>query len=151
MKSTIPLLAAGGILAFVLIRQAKRTGRNLNITPAQAAFTGINVSNIKGWIVLEVMNPENTAVKIQSIFVKLNVSGKTIGQIVNNEKPSIRARETTALKLEFSLPLFSVISAIPDLISELKKKSINVGIEGFVDTALGRIPIADSLNFKIPI
>lgn len=141
------LVGAGAVLA---ARAFKRQGENVDVQLMTGSFTGINVQELKGNLTFRIINPEPVALNIKGIFFKTYLGDKEVATIANFDQATIAPRSQQNVKLNFSLPVLSVVSAVPDIIEQFKTKKIAVGLDGFVDTSIGRITTKKELTFNVP-
>lgn len=144
----IILLGAGTLLA---LRAFKRQGDNADIQLMTGGFSSINIQELKGNLTFRVINPEPVPLKIKGIFFKIYILDKEVASISNFSEATVASRSQQNVKLNFSIPMIALITAIPTIVSQLRNKTINIGLDGFVDTSLGRVNTEKEITFTLPI
>jgi LEA14-like dessication related protein len=150
MNTGTTLLILVGAGAVLTARAFKRQGENVDVQLLTGSFTGVNVQELKGNLTFRVINPEPVALNLKGIFFKTYLGDSEVATIANFDQANIAARSQQNIKLNFSLPMLSVVAAVPDIIEQFKAKKITVGLNGFVDTSIGRITTEKVLTFNIP-
>ena len=141
------MLGAGALLAF---RTFKRQGNNADIQLLTGGFSSINIREIKGNLTFRVINPEPISLKLKGMFFKIYILDKEVASISNFTEVNVSARSEQSFKLNFSIPMLALVASIPTIIDQLNNKKIEVALDGFCDTSVGRINIEKQLSFALP-
>ena len=134
------LVAAAGV-AYIFVKGKKESLENLIFNPVGIAINQAKtnflrlVFNFK----LQVTNPGNFAVNIQSIDLDVLVNGRVISNFSKQLPVMIAAKKTELLDIEISIQNLTVIETILNAIADGGK--ITVSLQGEVITDLGKANI----------
>jgi LEA14-like dessication related protein len=139
-KLLLGLAAAAGV-AYIFLKGKKQSLENLLFNPIGIAINKAKtnffrlVFNFK----LQVNNPGNFAVNIQSIDLDVLVNGKVISNFTKELPISIAPKESKILEIEIAIQNLTVIETILEVINN--KGKITVTLQGEVLTDLGKANI----------
>jgi LEA14-like dessication related protein len=139
-KLLIGLAAAAGV-AYIFVKGKKQSLENLLFNPVGIAINKAKtnflrlVFNFK----MQVTNPGNFAVNIQSIDLDVLVNGKIISNFSKQLPVMIAPKKTELLDIEIAVQNLTVIAAIFEIISN--KGKITVTLQGEVITDIGKANI----------
>ena len=139
-KLLLGLAAAAGV-AYIFLKGKKESIENLLFNPVGIAINKAKtnflrlVFNFK----LQVTNPGNFAVNIQSIDLDVLVNGKIISNFSKQLPVMIAAKKTELLDIEIAVQNLTVIETILNAIADGGK--ITVSLQGEVITDLGKANI----------
>lgn len=134
------LVAAAGV-AYIFVKGKKESLENLLFNPVGIAINQAKtnflrlVFNFK----LQVTNPGNFAVNIQSIDLDVLVNGRVISNFSKQLPVIIAAKKTELLDIEIAVQNLTVIETILNAIADGGK--ITVSLQGEVITDLGKANI----------
>ena len=139
-KLLLGLAAAAGV-AYIYLKGKKESIENLLFNPVGIAINKAKtnflrlVFNFK----LQVTNPGNFAVNIQSIDLDVLVNGRVISNFSKQLPVMIAAKKTELLDIEIAVQNLTVIETILNAIADGGK--ITVSLQGEVITDLGKANI----------
>jgi LEA14-like dessication related protein len=139
-KLLLGLAAAAGV-AYIFLKGKQQSLENLLFNPISIAINKAKtnffrlVFNFK----LQVNNPGNFAVNIQSIDLDVLVNGKVISNFTKELPISIAPKESKILEIEIAIQNLTVIETILEIINN--KGKITVTLQGEVLTDLGKTNI----------
>ena len=139
-KLLLGLAAAAGV-AYIFLKGKKESIENLLFNPIGIAINKAKtnflrlVFNFK----LQVTNPGNFAVNIQSIDLDVLVNGRVISNFSKQLPVMIEAKKTELLDIEIAIQNLTVIETILEVINN--KGKITVTLQGEVLTDLGKANI----------
>jgi LEA14-like dessication related protein len=139
-KLLLGLAAAAGV-AYIFLKGKKESIENLLFNPVGIAINKAKtnflrlVFNFK----LQVTNPGNFAVNIQSIDLDVLVNGKIISNFNKQLPVMIAPKKTELLDIEIAVQNLTVIETILEIINN--KGKITVTLQGEVITDLGKANI----------
>jgi LEA14-like dessication related protein len=139
-KLLLGLAAAAGV-AYIFLKGKKKSLENLLFNPIGIAINNAKtnflrlVFNFK----LQVTNPGNFAVNIQSIDLDVLVNGRVISNFTKELPISIAPQESKILDIEIAIQNLTVIETILEVINN--KGKITVTLQGEVITDLGKANI----------
>ena len=139
-KLLLGLAAAAGV-AYIFLKGKKESIENLLFNPVGIAINKAKtnflrlVFNFK----LQVTNPGNFAVNIQSIDLDVLVNGRVISNFSKQLPVMIAAKKTELLDIEIAVQNLTVIETILNAIADGGK--ITVSLQGEVITDLGKANI----------
>jgi len=139
-KLLLGLAAAAGV-AYIFLKGKQQSLENLLFNPIGIAINKAKtnffrlVFNFK----LQVNNPGNFAVNIQSIDLDVLVNGKVISNFTKELPISIAPKESKILEIEIAIQNLTVIETILEIINN--KGKITVTLQGEVLTDLGKTNI----------
>lgn len=139
-KLLLGLAAAAGV-AYIFLKGKKESIENLLFNPIGIAINKAKtnfyrlVFNFK----LQVTNPGNFAVNIQSIDLDVLVNGRVISNFSKQLPVIIAPKKTELLDIEIAVQNLTVIETILEIINN--KGKITVTLQGEVITDLGKANI----------
>lgn len=139
-KLLLGLAAAAGV-AYIFLKGKKESIENLLFNPIGIAINKAKTNffrlifNFK----LQVTNPGNFAVNIQSIDLDVLVNGRVISNFSKQLPVMIAAKKTELLDIEIAVQNLTVIETILNAIADNGK--ITVSLQGEVITDLGKANI----------
>jgi LEA14-like dessication related protein len=139
-KLFLGLAAAAGV-AYIFLKGKKQSLENLLFNPIGIAINKAKtnffrlVFNFK----LQVNNPGNFSVNIQSINLDVLVNGKVISNFAKELPIIIAPKESKILEIEIAIQNLTVIETILEVINN--KGKITVTLQGEVITDLGKANI----------
>lgn len=139
-------LAAAAGVAYIFLKGKKESIENLLFNPVGIAINKAKtnflrlVFNFK----LQVTNPGNFAVNIQSIDLNVLVNGRVISNFSKQLPVIIAPKKTELLDIEISVQNLTVIETILNAIADGGK--ITVSLQGEVITDLGKANINYTKN-----
>jgi LEA14-like dessication related protein len=139
-KLLLGLAAAAGV-AYIFLKGKKESLENLLFNPIGIAINKAktNFSRLVFNFKLQVTNPSNFAVNIQSINLDVLVNGRVISNFSKQLPVMIAAKKTELLDIEIAIQNLTVILTILEIINN--KGTITVTLQGEVITDLGKANI----------
>jgi LEA14-like dessication related protein len=139
-KLLLGLAAAAGV-AYIFLKGKKQSLENLLFNPIGIAINKAktNFSRLVFNFKLQVINPGNFAVNIQSINLDVLVNGRVISNFSKQLPVMIAAKKTELLDIEIAIQNLTVILTILEVINN--KGKITVTLQGEVITDLGKANI----------
>jgi LEA14-like dessication related protein len=139
-KLLLGLAAAAGV-AYIFLKGKKQSLENLLFNPVGIAInkSKTNFLRLVFNFKLQVTNPGNFAVNIQSIDLNVLVNGRVISNFSKQLPVMIAAKKTELLDIEIAVQNLTVIETILNAIADGGK--ITVSLQGEVITDLGKANI----------
>lgn len=139
-KLFLGLAAAVGV-AYIFLKGKKESLENLLFNPVGIAINKAktNIFKLVFNFKLQVTNPGNFAVNIQSIDLDVLVNGRVISNFSKQLPVMIAAKKTELLDIEIAVQNLTVIETILNAIADGGK--ITVSLKGEVITDLGKANI----------
>jgi len=147
MNFILPLAVTGLLAVF-----AKRSvSRLTNIRVQFKDLTNVKVSLLRTTmdLRLNIINPENTNVQINSVFADVLINDRKAGLVNASFSQRIAARQTVTVKLPITVSNSSTIQTIIQAVIRGEVKGVKIGFVGFVDTSVGRVSFTESQEFNL--
>jgi len=152
------LLLIAGVVGFAVMRGAKNFANSLNVQ-----FNGVKIDSQKTQksfffnffytLSLSFINPENFKADVTNMSLNVSIGDKQVGTIRRTTLFTIPAKDTVKVDFDLQIPTIQLGIAVKDLISILTSggqlPTVTVTVDGFLQTALGRIPVNETKQLTI--
>ncbi|MDI9878917.1 NDR1/HIN1-like protein [Flectobacillus longus] len=99
---------------------------------------------------VQITNPTNTGILLRLIQFDVLLKGGVLGSGFLNQTVVIKSLEQTVLKVPCSVSILDLVSLIPDLISQITKRSIKFDLKGNINAEGFTISVESSATIEIP-
>lgn len=145
MKINRPLvLVSAAAAAWYLFGNVARAAasQTLQFVPAGVSFSGSKL-NFK----INVQNPSNTSIKLNSLSGQLSVNGETVGTVSSFTITDVRAMAITPVTLTLSVSLFGAVALLYNVIQGNIASGASVNFKGYANVNGTMVPL--NLTYKI--
>lgn len=147
-RNTAAPLILGGLaaaaFAFIYLRNKARAGQNLRFEPVDIAIDTARTraaifTRLFYTVKLRLVNDEPAAVVVNSVNLAATANGRPFGNLTSAERFTVPAKGSQVIALNTSIATLGAAGAILDYIRN--RQPVEVTINGYVDTDLGRVTV----------
>jgi hypothetical protein len=146
MKKIIPFLGVG-VAALFLVNYFKRkatAGQNLKFELLKITIDSQRTRQSLFFkvfydVTLNMINRENASVVVKNVSLDVTANGKNLGNLEQTLNFSVPAQSTKQIMFKASFSTLGALQLVKDIV--LNGLSVNVNVNGFIDTDLGRVNV----------
>ena len=146
-NTTAPLILGGlaaAAFAFIYLRNKARAGQNLRFEPVDIAIDTARTraaifTRLFYTVKIRLVNDEPAAVVVNSVNLAATANGRPFGNLTSAERFTVPAKGSQVIALNTSIATLGAAGAILDYIRS--RQPVEVTINGYVDTDLGRVTV----------
>ena len=151
MKKILPFLAYG-VGAIFLINFFKRkaaAGQNLKFELLKVSIDSERTRESLFFkvfydVTLNMINSENASVVVRNVNLNVTANGKDLGNLEQTVNFSVPAQSTKKIIFKASFSTLGALGLVKDIVQN--GLSVNVNVNGFIDTDLGRVNVDFNKN-----
>jgi len=151
MKNILPFAAIGaaGLLLINFFKRKAAAGQNLEITPIKISIDLPKTRQARYLkifydITLNLANREQASVNVKNLFLTVKTNNINFGNIEQNLNFNVEELQEKQITVKASFFTLGFLGLIRDVIKN--GLNINVNVNGYIDTDLGRVNINFNKN-----
>ena len=155
MKKTnllLPLGLLGAAAAYLYFRNKKAAGENLKFEPVDIAIDSER-SRASLWtrlyynVKINLINAEPANVNVKNVSLNATANGRPLGTLTSSQPFNVPAKGNQIIALQTSISTLGAAATIINIIRN--REPLNVNVNGYIDTDLGRVLINFDKAVKI--
>lgn len=146
MKNILPIAAVIGAGYFIVNYFKRKTaaGENLQFELLKVTIDTQRTKESLFFkvfydITLNIINRENASVNINNVNLNVSANGKNLGNLEQTLNFSVPSQSTKKIMFKASFLTLGALQLVKDII--LNGLNVNVNVNGFIDTDLGRVNV----------